>query len=96
MVDLQSWHQILSDSETMQHYKEPFDLEKTKSWIQWNLDNYSQYGFGLWAIILKETNKFIGDCGLTMQNIHGKMCPEIGYIRSIRTFRLEKLPKRWE
>lgn len=79
MEDLQSWHQILSDPETMQYYPRPFDIEKTKSWIQWNLDNYSQYGFGLWAVILKETKEFIGDCGMTMQNIHGKMSPEIGY-----------------
>ncbi|BBF43591.1 acetyltransferase [Lachnospiraceae bacterium KM106-2] len=77
--DLQSWHEILSDEETMQYYPKPFDLTKTKQWIQWNLDNYSKYGFGLWAVILKETNQFIGDCGMTMQNIHGKLSPEIGF-----------------
>lgn len=79
MEDLPVWHQILSDQETMQYYPKPFDLDKTKSWVEWNLDNYSRYGFGLWAIILKETNQFIGDCGMTMQKIHGQMKPEIGY-----------------
>lgn len=79
--DLESWHQILSDQETMQYYPKVFDLDKTKSWINWNIDNYSRYGFGLWAIILKETNQFIGDCGITMQNIYGdgNLFPEIGY-----------------
>ncbi|MDF2906014.1 MAG: GCN5-related N-acetyltransferase [Herbinix sp.] len=81
MNDFQAWHQILSDQETMQYYPRTFDLKKTRSWIAWNLDNYSRYGFGLWAIILKETNQFIGDCGITMQNIHGdgNLFPEVGY-----------------
>lgn len=56
-------------------------MDKTRSWIDCNLDNYKRYGFRLWAIILKETNQFIGDCGITMQNIHGdgNLFPEIGY-----------------
>lgn len=79
--DFEAWHQILSDQETMQYYPKAFDQDKTRSWIQWNLDNYKRYGFGLWAVILKDTNRFIGDCGITMQNIHGdgNLFPEIGY-----------------
>ena len=34
---------------------------------------------GLWAVILKETGAFIGDCGITMQQIDGETLPEIGY-----------------
>ena len=29
--------------------------------------------------ILKEENRLIGDCGMAMQCVHGKMLPEIGY-----------------
>ena len=32
-------------------------------------DCYQKYGFGIWAVILKETGEFIGDCGMTIQNI---------------------------
>ena len=63
----------------MVHYPAPFDEERTRRWIDWNLENYAKYGFGLWAAVLKETGKFIGDCGLTLQNIDGEMLPEIGY-----------------
>ena len=63
----------------MQHYHAPFDEDKVKRWISWNLDNYEKYGFGLWAVVLKGTGEFIGDCGITMQNIDGEMLPEIGY-----------------
>ena len=48
-------------------------------WLNWSLDNYRKYGFGLWAMELKQTGRFIGDCGLTMQNIDGESLPEIGY-----------------
>ena len=41
----------------------------------WN----EKYGFGLWAVVLKETGAFIGDCGIFIQNIDGEMLPEIGY-----------------
>ena len=77
--DFDALFEIVSDIETMQHYPEPFDEDKTRSWIQWNLDNYKKYGFGLWAVVLKETGEFIGDCGITIQDIDGEMLPEIGY-----------------
>ena len=77
--DLEDLHAIFSDPESMQHYPGPFSLEKSKKWIEWNIKNYATYSFGLWGVILKEENKLIGDCGITMQNIYGKMEPEIGY-----------------
>ena len=77
--DLAAWYAILSDAETMKHYPAPFDEEKVRQWLEWNLENYQNYGFGLWAVILKEENRLIGDCGMAMQCVHGKMLPEIGY-----------------
>ena len=77
--DFPALFRILSDPETMQHYPQPFDAQRTKGWIEWNLQNYREYGFGLWAVILKETGECIGDCGLTLQNIDGDILPEIGY-----------------
>ena len=79
MDDLDSLYVILSDPETMQHYPAPYDEARTKRWIEWNLDNYARYGFGLWAVVLKETGEFIGDCGITLQIIDGERLPEIGY-----------------
>ena len=79
LSDFDSLYEIQSDPETMQHYPAPFDEEKTRNWITWNLDNYEKYGFGLWAVVLKETGEFIGDCGITLQNIDGEILPEIGY-----------------
>jgi len=44
-----------------------------------SIERYRIFGFGLWAVCLKETGEMIGDCGLTMQTIGGVIKPEIGY-----------------
>ena len=77
--DFPALFEIFSDPETMRHYPNPFDENRTIDWIEWNLQNYKEYEFGLWAVILKKTDDFIGDCGLTIQNIDGNLLPEIGY-----------------
>ncbi len=79
MGDLESLHEILSDPVSMMHYPAPFPREKSIAWIQRNIENYATCGFGLWAVILKDENRFIGECGLTMQKINGDWVPEIGY-----------------
>jgi RimJ/RimL family protein N-acetyltransferase len=50
----------------------------TERWIAWNQDNYRTYGFGLWAVETHE-GRFVGDCGLTMQDIEGELHLEVGY-----------------
>ena len=77
--DFNALYEMLSDPETMAHYPTPYDEAGTKRWLQWSLDNYVRYGFGLWALVLRETGAFIGDCGLTLQPIDGQTLPEIGY-----------------
>ena len=79
MEDFDGLYAILSDPETMKHYPSPYDEKGTMRWLNWSLDNYEKYGFGLWAMELKGSGLFIGDCGITMQNIDGETLPEIGY-----------------
>jgi RimJ/RimL family protein N-acetyltransferase len=52
--------------------------EDTERWIAWNLDNYRTHGFGLWAVETRD-GRFVGDCGLTMQDIEGEQHLEVGY-----------------
>lgn len=70
---------ILSDPESMAYYPAPFSREKVEKWIDWSRDNYREYGHGLWAVILKEGRVFLGDCGITYQDIDGERLPELGY-----------------
>lgn len=50
-----------------------------RNWIIKNINRYENFGFGLWAVVLKETGEMIGDCGITMQIIKNEIKPEIGY-----------------
>ena len=77
--DFDALYEILSDTETMQHYPKPLDEQQVRNWVLRNIERYEIFGFGLWAVVLKETGEVIGDCGITMQNIGSKIKPEIGY-----------------
>lgn len=78
-ADFDALYAVLADSDIMQHYPYTFDAARVKNWIVRNQDRYRTFGFGLWALCLRETGEMIGDCGLTMQMIHGTIRPEIGY-----------------
>ena len=77
--DYHALYQVLADSDIMQHYPYTFDEHRVRGWINKNIERYQIFGFGLWAVCLKDTGEMIGDCGLTMQNIGGVIKPEIGY-----------------
>ena len=77
--DFQALYSVLADSDIMRHYPYTFDENRVRGWITKNIERYGDFGFGLWEIVLKQSNKMIGDCGITMQNINGVIKPEIGY-----------------
>lgn len=77
--DYDALYKVLTDTEIMKHYPYAFDEAKVREWIDRNIGRYRIFGFGLWAVCLKETGEMIGDCGLTMQLIGGVIKPEIGY-----------------
>ena len=78
--DFGSLCRILQDPEVMYAYEHAFSDAEVNSWLERQLKRYVTDGFGLWAVILKETESMIGQCGLTMQDWNGKMVPEIGYL----------------
>lgn len=70
---------IICDAETMKYYVRPYDENRVQRWLDWCIKSYAENGFGLWAIELKESGEFIGDCGISLQKIDGEILPEIGY-----------------
>lgn len=79
LEDFSALYDVLADPDIMKHYPYTFDESRVRIWITKNIERYQIYGFGLWAVVLKETGEMIGDCGITMQNINGIIKPEIGY-----------------
>jgi RimJ/RimL family protein N-acetyltransferase len=77
--DLDDLYEIIGDAETMRFYPRPFSLEEARGWIEWSRRSYAENGFGLWAMVLKDTGEFIGDCGLTIQQVEGERFVEAGW-----------------
>ncbi len=78
--DYHSLSRILQDKDVMYAYEGAFSDEETQGWLDRQLQRYKDYGFGLWAVVLKETDEMIGQCGLTMQSFNDKEVLEIGYL----------------
>lgn len=72
---------MLRDAETMYAYEHAFSEAEARGWLKKQLDRYEKYGFGLWAVVLKDKGTLIGQCGLTMQDggDFGHVL-EVGYI----------------
>ena len=77
--DFDALYAVLADSDVTAHYPYTFDEKRVWGWIQKNKERYRIFGFGLFAVVLKQTGEMIGDCGITIQNINGVLKPEIGY-----------------
>lgn len=71
---------ILKDPEVMYAYEHAFSDAEVIQWLNKQLIRYKNDGIGLWAVILKDNNEFIGQCGLTIQDIEDNKVVEIGYL----------------
>lgn len=78
--DFSALCRILQDEQTMYAYEGAFTDAEVQDWLDRQLARYEKYGFGLWAVILKETEELIGQCGLTMQPWKDGEVLEIGYL----------------
>ena len=79
--DFDALCRILCDEEVMRAaYESAFSPDEAQNWLNRHLKRYEDYGFGLWAVVLKETNEMIGQCGLTLQQWKEKELLEIGYL----------------
>lgn len=47
-------------------------------WIEWQERNYAEHDFGLW-VVETHAGDFVGDCGLTVQDVEGTPHVEVGY-----------------
>lgn len=78
--DFKALSKILQDEETMYAYEGAFNDEEVQEWLDRQISRYHKWDFGLWAVVLKETDEMIGQCGLTMQLWKDKEVLEIGYL----------------
>lgn len=71
---------ILQNPNVMYAYEHDFFNEDVQIWLDRQQERYKQYGYGLWAVILKATGCMIGQAGLTMQPYKNTEILELGYL----------------
>lgn len=79
-ADFPALCKILQDDDVMYAYEGPFSSDGVQGWLDKQLGRYKEYGFGLWAVVLKETGEMIGQCGLSMQDYNSSKILEVGYL----------------
>src|SRR5262247_771933 len=70
---------LTTERQVMRYYPKPMTRDEARSWVEWNQRLYRSQGFGLWAMVLRDTGEFAGDCGLTPQYVDGIKEIEVGY-----------------
>ena len=63
----------------MSFYPMGFTRDDARDWIERNMRSYEERGFGLWAMDLRTTGEFIGQCGLTAQIVEDEPHVEAGW-----------------
>jgi len=80
MEDLDDISALVSDPQVMRYFPKPLSREEARDFVKIILNQYSKWGFGWWALILKKNSCFVGYTGLTTQQVDGKEEIEIGYM----------------
>ena len=71
---------LLKDPRVMYAYEGPFSDEMIQQWYNRQQERYQNDGFGLWSVFEKGSMKWIGMCGLTVQEVNKKHIVEVGYL----------------
>lgn len=80
VADLPVLERIFSDPLCMRYYPSTKDAAATRDFFdRLAFGSYEANGFGLWAMIDRESGNMLGDCGITLQGTSKGMEPEIGY-----------------
>ena len=79
-ADYKDLAEILQDEQCMYAYEHAFSDEEVQTWLDKQLARYREDGFGLWAVLDKESGRFVGQVGLTIQDVDGVEELEIGYL----------------
>jgi RimJ/RimL family protein N-acetyltransferase len=77
--DVDAIFAIIGDAEAMKYYPRAFNRNDAVEWVDRNLRRYAEHGCGFYAVMLKNSDDVIGDCGLIPQNIEGNVELEVGY-----------------
>lgn len=78
--DYEGLCRMLRDPAVMYAYEHAFSEEEARAWLANQQRRYREDGFGLWAVVRRDTGEMVGQCGLTWQDWDAERVLEIGYL----------------
>ncbi|MBI1372225.1 MAG: GNAT family N-acetyltransferase [Phycisphaera sp.] len=78
-ADAEHWFGILGDARAMRHFPKVYTRGEAAEWTTKNMRRYDAHGFGWWVMIRRDDGRFVGVCGISIQQIDGVGEHEIGY-----------------
>ncbi len=76
--DFEDMTALLSALDPVRFDRQARTRDDAARWIEWQERNYAEHDFGLWVVETHD-GEFVGDCGLTMQDVEGTSHVEVGY-----------------
>ena len=75
--DIAPFAAMCSDPEVMRYFPAPLSYDETASLAKRLQERYEQDGYTYYAVMLKETEEFIGFCGVLIQTYESPFTPNI-------------------
>ena len=79
-ADFDDLCEMLCDARVMKAYEHAFFKAEASDWLKRQMQRYKEDGVGLWAMIRKSDQAFLGQCGITVQKLLHRRVYEIGYL----------------
>ena len=80
--DAERLFEIYREPEVLRYFAvgPPDTVDDARAAIRRPLLRYEEWGFGLWATVLRDTGDLVGRCGLLLQNLDGDPEIEVAYL----------------
>lgn len=75
--DLGPFADLNADPEVMRYIRDPITRAQSDSFVRQIEDQFETYGFGLWALEVRETGTFVGFTGLARQTFEAPFNPSV-------------------
>lgn len=80
LVDLPFIGEMLNDPIVMEHYPDSLVEQGGQVWLERQLQRYREEGHGLWLALRERDHAPVGQIGLTLQHVNGRVETEVGYL----------------
>lgn len=71
--DLAGLQEMLFDERVMYAYEHRFTPEDAQAWLLRQQRRYREDGFGLWAMVERQSGEMVGQAGITWQDCEGEL-----------------------